>query len=278
VAGAIHLYLTSSGDDEFLDDPNTKLSIESGFQRLIRFGMQEGLYISDDTAKYVSFIGTRIYAGDEAPPSNNLEGGPASNGEPTLPKKESNRAAIIIGVVGAFIVVFLSWFLLISRGKRNAIAADNGNVGHQLGNNIAFSNLTAGVVNEENSQLTVKPIVKAPRVLPSMVTAGTMATSVEEDGFEPADSLTQKSKQGQSFMSSSDNETYTTGDLKIFQDDEDDEEEENKIFYLPSSKMRKGRPMNLSSGASQHKAPRTIADTDADESTESLTEKPNTPH
>ena len=85
VRGAIRVYLNTTGviidnDDNDINNNSTmaalKLSIESGFKRLIRFGMQRDLYISveDDEAgnndsrtnknevivKQVSFIGTRI--------------------------------------------------------------------------------------------------------------------------------------------------------------------------------------------------------------------------
>ena len=86
VRGAIRVYLNTTGvtiDNDDNDNNSTmaalKLSIESGFKRLIRFGMQRDLYISvvgddDDEAgtndsrtnknevivKQVSFIGTRI--------------------------------------------------------------------------------------------------------------------------------------------------------------------------------------------------------------------------
>ena len=54
---------------------NLKLSIESGFQRLIRFGMQQDLYVSaggdgeeeeeeEVLVKHVSFIGTRVFVPD----------------------------------------------------------------------------------------------------------------------------------------------------------------------------------------------------------------------
>lgn len=68
VTGGIRIYLNTTGFNETessLDD--LELSLQSGFQRLIRFGMQQDLYVTDDDddeqevlVKYVSFIGTRI--------------------------------------------------------------------------------------------------------------------------------------------------------------------------------------------------------------------------
>jgi hypothetical protein len=269
VVGAIHLYLSSTDDDGFLNDPNTKISIESGFQRLIRFGMQEGLYISGDVARYVSFIGTRIYAGHEAPPNANLEGGSGSNGEPALRQEESNRVAIIIGVVGVLVVVVLSWMLLSVRGQRNAIAAVNGNVDGLQGDDSVLTSLPTGIADEENPYVTAKSIVNGPRVLPSMVTVGTMVTDVDEEDAEAPDIHEEKSLEGQSVTSCSDNETCTTGELKIFQDNEEDEEEEKQDFFLPSRK-KNGQLRDLFYGRTQDEAPQAIAETNANPSNETV--------
>ena len=78
VTGGIRIYVNTTdipgrvgGDDES-QLADLELSIQSGFQRLIRFGMQQNLYVSDEDdnddnefqVKYVSFIGTRIVSGD----------------------------------------------------------------------------------------------------------------------------------------------------------------------------------------------------------------------
>eukprot|EP00536_Pseudo-nitzschia_multiseries_P001302 jgi/Psemu1/322015/estExt_fgenesh1_pg.C_160020 len=78
VTGAIRIYLNTTGiEEEGTTLEETKLSIQSGFQRLIRFGMRQGLYLSEETedtgdddgieqpavvVKHVSFIGTRVFA------------------------------------------------------------------------------------------------------------------------------------------------------------------------------------------------------------------------
>ncbi len=66
-----------------------ELSLQSDFQRLIRFGMQQDLYVSDEEendedvlVKYVSFIGTRIVVdgtdGEESSSGGNGNGMVAS--------------------------------------------------------------------------------------------------------------------------------------------------------------------------------------------------------
>ena len=84
VTGGIRIYLNTTGILGGGDESSTsssssssqladlELSIQSGFQRLIRFGMQQNLYVSEEDdnddseflVKYVSFIGTRIVVGD----------------------------------------------------------------------------------------------------------------------------------------------------------------------------------------------------------------------
>jgi hypothetical protein len=74
VTGGIRIYLNTTGipggDESSSSLADLELSIKSGFQRLIRFGMQHNLYVSgeddDDEVlvKYISFIGTRIVFGD----------------------------------------------------------------------------------------------------------------------------------------------------------------------------------------------------------------------
>ena len=92
VSGAIRIYLnTTDIPSHSLED--LKQSIQSGFQRLIRFGMQHGLYLSDDSedddrhgdgvvVSHVSFIGTRI-------PANNNESGEVAPAAET--KAENSR-------------------------------------------------------------------------------------------------------------------------------------------------------------------------------------------
>jgi hypothetical protein len=244
VVGAIHLYLNSTSDDGFLDDPNTKRSVESGFQNLIRLGMQEGYYVTGDAANYVSLIGTRVYSGDDDSPFKNVEGGPSSNVEPALPQQERNRVAIVIGAVGVFLIVILSWLSLTFRARSNASRAENA---YQPRGGTTRSSLPAGVVDEENSYTIVKSVVNGPSVVPSMMTAGTISTDVEEEDAETGDCLEEILQEDVSDMISIGNETYATGDIKIFQDDGEDEEEEINFSYL-----------DISSGTSQTEAPRAI--------------------
>jgi hypothetical protein len=234
------LYLNTNGDDGFLDVPNTRLSIQSGFQRLIRFGMQEGLYISGDVVKHVSFIGTRIYVGDESPPINILEGDVASNGDSRDMQRADNRAGIIIGVVGTFVFVVLAWVLLAVRRKRNAIVSANEDLPPlQGGDETALSSIPAGMADEENPYLVVKAPLSVTQFDPetphlsSMVTAGTMASDLEEEdgnSYDPQDTYSKdthdkKLQGGPTIVGGHDDETGTTGDIKIFHDDEEEEDE-----------------------------------------------------
>eukprot|EP00535_Pseudo-nitzschia_heimii_P008601 CAMPEP_0197176730 /NCGR_PEP_ID=MMETSP1423-20130617/2550_1 /TAXON_ID=476441 /ORGANISM="Pseudo-nitzschia heimii, Strain UNC1101" /LENGTH=564 /DNA_ID=CAMNT_0042626139 /DNA_START=112 /DNA_END=1806 /DNA_ORIENTATION=+ len=74
ISGGIRIYLNTTGlldgihDDNSMSLPDLELSIQSGLHRLIRFGMQHNLYVSDEDGnddkevivKYVSFIGMRV--------------------------------------------------------------------------------------------------------------------------------------------------------------------------------------------------------------------------
>lgn len=85
VTGGISIHLNTTGivgsdtEDDDSSLANLKMSIESGFQRLIRFGMQQDLYVSGEAdvgdsnseevlVKHVSFIGVRVIVGDDDEP------------------------------------------------------------------------------------------------------------------------------------------------------------------------------------------------------------------
>lgn len=89
VSGGIRIYLNTTGLEDELSLEELELSLQSDFQRLIRFGMQQDLYVSDEEendedvlVKYVSFIGTRIVVdgtdGEESSSGGNGNGMVAS--------------------------------------------------------------------------------------------------------------------------------------------------------------------------------------------------------
>jgi hypothetical protein len=235
VAGAIHLYLNNT-DDGFLDDNNTRLSIESGFQRLVRFGMQQGLYVSGNV-KHVSFIGTRIFVNDGSDSGvNNVQRGGNHPADSTNIVKGDHRAGIIIGVVGGIVLTILLIALLKIRRSRNASRA-NAN-GHEGGDETAMSSLPVGGMDEENPYLMTKtPLAVTERVprtanlqmLPSTRTAGTMDMDMEDEDEDATQVGTQNDSGGNEMT----NETGVLGDenltttsveeLKVFHDDEEEE-------------------------------------------------------
>lgn len=239
--GAIHLYLNATSADSFFSNPDNRLSVQSSFQRLIRFGMQQGLYISGDTVKHVSFIGTRIYTEGESPPSNNLEGDQAISGDLSATQRGDHRAGIIIGVVGGFVFVILLSVLLAIRKKHNVVAEDDSLAPLQGGDETALSSLPAGAVNEENPYLITKaPLsvtereddTKKDTRLSLMTLGDTMATTdLDEDDEESQQAVTRNSDRKETrenppvITNDEDGETNTTGELKIFHDDEESEEE-----------------------------------------------------
>lgn len=204
--------------------------------------MQQGLYISGDTVKHVSFIGTRIYAAGESPPSNNLEGDQAVNGDRSATQRGDHRAGIIIGVVGGFVFVILSSVLLAIRNKHNVVTADDNLALLQGGDDTALSSLPTGAVDDVNPYLIAKaPLsvtqsedaIKKDISLPLMAQADTMGTTDLEDDD---DEELQQAKTGDSdgketqerplaIKNDEDGETNTTGDLKIFHDDEESVED-----------------------------------------------------
>lgn len=161
VTGAFRLYLNNTGVPSE-EEQTQKLAIESGFQRLIRFGMRQGLYNSGDVT-YASFIGTRLedavppaplpsagpvpdVSGDNNTVSNqgsdaddmDVDGSTNSNKTSSVNDLESNgsstnasspgtvegqKAGIIIGSVGAVVLCLLVWSLLAVRRRKQAVAA-----------------------------------------------------------------------------------------------------------------------------------------------------------
>ena len=122
VKGGIHVYVntTDLGDDgdESLED--LELSIQSGFQRLIRFGMQNDLYVSDQEdeaekkvlVKYVSFIGTRIVIensgdGDSEDSSLNLLDGSIIGFEGIFESSANKRnvAGLVVTSIGLIVAL-----------------------------------------------------------------------------------------------------------------------------------------------------------------------------
>ena len=260
VTGAIQIYLNNTND--FLKQhSNMILSIQSGFQRLIRFGMQEDLYVSGDV-KHVSFIGTRIVGGNGIDynsnnggtdaQTNNIQGN-EGNGNPKNVDGSSsaNTAGIIIGVVGAAVcIVLLGILFAIDRKRRSVVAADNvdenrtsrnqPNAVGVVGDETALASIQGGFVgdleDEENPYLVKAPLSEvrvddesndpsrnnnATAFLP---TAGTSDTiEMEEYDSEEEDNEEEVSV-------NNDND----GELKVFTDPSDDEEEDentNKLAY-----------------------------------------------
>jgi hypothetical protein len=125
VTGGIRIYLNTTDipDEASSSLADLELSIQSGFQRLIRFGMQQDLYVSgeDDEkdeevlVKYVTFIGTRIVSGEveegdvgstssSLPPNTETENSESSTvdrvdgGDQQI---NSSRRSSLLAVVGA---------------------------------------------------------------------------------------------------------------------------------------------------------------------------------
>ena len=112
VTGGIRIHLNTTGmDDESTSLEDLELAIQSGFQRLIRFGMQQNLYVSKEEdvydhellVKYVSFIGTRVVpaeedgadTGDPAPSLNLLD--------EDIGEQSNGRNGSVVGLVVASI-------------------------------------------------------------------------------------------------------------------------------------------------------------------------------
>ncbi|KAL3925770.1 MAG: hypothetical protein SGILL_000188 [Bacillariaceae sp.] len=227
VTGAIHLYLNNT--DGALDEEKARLSIESGFQRLIRFGMQQGLYVSGNI-KHASFIGTRIFPSDSG--VNSAERGAATN-EVDSPGviQGDNRAGIIIGVVGGLVLMALLITLFVVRRKMNAMTTSSNEI--LVGaNETTISSLQ---VDEENPYLVAKTPLsvtqrvaessRSPVVQPSR-TAGTMGLDLSDEDEEvesgDADEHIQLDAIGEDELGAA------SGDeLKLFQDTDEEEEIES---------------------------------------------------
>jgi hypothetical protein len=270
VTGAIQIYLNNT-NDYLKQHSNMILSIQSGFQRLIRFGMQEDLYVSGDV-KHVSFIGTRIVGGTGIDYNSNSNGGTnaqtsgvqGSTGNGTSKNVDgsssSNTAGIIIGVVGAAVFIVLLWTLLvIDRKRRSVVAADNNssdnntNINQQSGagggDEKVLSRVQGGFVrnveDEENPYF-----VKAP--LEAQVDAGDennndpshnnsttsfLPTAGTSDTIEMEEGDTEEEDEEEVV-----NNDNNHGELKVFADHSDDEEDEN------SSKLAFSTPWIASGG------------------------------
>lgn len=148
VTGAVRLYFNTTGIPAE-EKENQKLSIESGFQRLIRFGMLQELYVSGDV-RHVSFIGTRIEdtVAVTPPPEVNadrpaidqdnvtdaedsaditvsdVESDEASRNAAAPDNVQGQTAWIIIGSVGAVVLCLLVLSVLaVQRRQQQAVAA-----------------------------------------------------------------------------------------------------------------------------------------------------------
>ncbi|KAG7338303.1 hypothetical protein IV203_024011 [Nitzschia inconspicua] len=237
VVGAIHLYLNTNYGKRFFSDPNTELSIQSGLQRLIRLGMQEGMYASDDIVKHVSFIGTRISLDGGNTTANKLEGDPATNGVSASVQRGDKQAGIIIGVVGAIMFIIMALVFLAVREKRNSLFTYNETHSPKQGDEMALSGLSVGVSDEENPYLIAKAPLRIMQVepdapfapLPSMVTADTMFTDMEDEdrhSDEGKDCQDATSQVSATVLCSDEVGIETTGEIEIFHDDDEDDEKE----------------------------------------------------
>ncbi|KAL3923513.1 MAG: hypothetical protein SGILL_001614 [Bacillariaceae sp.] len=232
VTGKISLYLNNT-DDGFLTANNTRLSIESGFQRLIRFGMQQGLYVSGNV-KHTSFIGTRIVLddGNGSGVNNAQRGGDAPSASSVV--RGDHKAGIIIGIVGGLVLAVLLIALFTIRRARNANRANQSRGSEILvaGGGETVSSLPVGGGDEENPYLVAKtPLSVTQRVPVRVGTARTMEMDVEDDDDDD-DETTEVETQNDSNDNDNTNETVILDDenlttvsgdeLKVFHDDEED--------------------------------------------------------
>ena len=116
VTGGIRIFLNTTGFNESESSLyDLELSLQSGFQRLIRFGMQQDLYVTDEDddgeeevlVKHVSFIGTRVVT-DE----NEFDGGIN-----VIHGRKSVRTGWMIASIGLIAALFALVTLLMKKKK-----------------------------------------------------------------------------------------------------------------------------------------------------------------